>query len=256
MTKAAKPTTSIKDPLLDPDGPELGDDFLALCGERNKRFVERLRAEEEEKRQEEARAAFRREHPHIGVLAIQGDYGAHANALTEAGAEPREIRKPEELVNLDGLILPGGESTTMLKFLARHGLFEALKEFCRKKPVFGTCAGVILLAREVRNPPQRSLGILDAVVERNAYGRQIDSAIFTAETSLPGGPLEMVFIRAPRLAEIGSGVEALAFRDGSPTLVRQGSVMAATFHPELTSDRRVHRMFVGLVADGLSTSVE
>jgi len=126
--------------------------------------------------------------PIIGVLAIQGDYAAHAEALAASGAEPVEVRKPDELAALDGLILPGGESTTMLKFLERRGFFEALEEFAKRKPVFGTCAGAILLAREVRNPSQRSLGILDAVVERNAYGRQIDSTILTAETALPGGP--------------------------------------------------------------------
>jgi 5'-phosphate synthase pdxT subunit len=168
-------------------------------------------------------------------------------ALAETGALPSEVRKPEDLAGLDGLILPGGESTTMLKFLARHRLFESLQEFCAAKPAFGTCAGAILLAREVVNPPQLSLGLLDATVERNAYGRQIDSAILHAETKLAGGPLEMVFIRAPRIAEIGPGVEALALRDGSPALVRQGSVMAATFHPELSSDRRVHRLFVEMV---------
>jgi 5'-phosphate synthase pdxT subunit len=151
---------------------------------------------------------------------------------------------------LDGLIMPGGESTTMLKFLDRHGLFEVLKEFCGRRPVFGTCAGAILLAREVRHPSQRSLGILDAIVDRNAYGRQIDSAILTEETALPGGPLEMVFIRAPRITEIGPGVQALAWRNGYPALVRQGDVMAATFHPELSADRRVHRLFVGLVSTG------
>jgi 5'-phosphate synthase pdxT subunit len=181
--------------------------------------------------------------PAIGVLAIQGDYAAHAQALVEAGAEPCEVRKPEQLADLDGLILPGGESTTMLKFL-KHGFFEALEEFCGSHPVFGTCAGAILLAREVVCPAQRSLGLLDAVVERNAYGRQIDSTILTAETALPGGPLEMVFIRAPRIVSIGPGVEALARRDGFPALVRQGRIMAATFHPELSRDRRVHRLFV------------
>lgn len=184
----------------------------------------------------------------IGVLAIQGDYAAHAEALAASGAEPCEIRKPEELAGLDGLVLPGGESTTMLKFLEKRHFFDALKEFCGNHPVFGTCAGAILLAREVRNPGQRSLGILDTVVERNAYGRQIDSAILTAETALPGGPLEMVFIRAPRIAETGPEVEVLATRNGSPTLVRQGVAMAATFHPELSTDRRVHRLFVELVA--------
>lgn len=182
--------------------------------------------------------------PRIGVLAIQGDYAAHAEALAEIGAEPREIRKPEELAGIDGLILPGGESTTMLRFLEKRHFFEGLKKFCGSKPVFGTCAGTILLAREVLNPPQRSLGLLDATVERNAYGRQIDSAILTAETKLPGGPLEMVFIRAPRIVSTGPGVEVLACRDGSPALVKQGGVMAATFHPELSGDRRVHRLFV------------
>lgn len=237
----------LKDPLLDPDGPELGDDFLALCGNRNRRFVERLRAEEEAARQEEAKRLYREEHPRIGVLAIQGDYAAHATALSETGAEPCEVRKPDELATLDGLILPGGESTTMLKFLEKRGFFAALEEFSKEKPVFGTCAGAILLAREVRNPEQRSLGILDAVVERNAYGRQIDSTIVKAATELAGGPLEMVFIRAPRIASTGAGVQILARRDGDPVLVRQGSVMAATFHPELSDDRRVHQLFVEIV---------
>ena len=190
-----------------------------------------------------------REHalPRIGVLAIQGNYASHSAALTEAGAEPAEVRKPEQLAGLDGLILPGGESTTILRFLEKHHFFEALQEYCGRKPVFGTCAGAILLAREVLNPPQRSLGVLDAVVERNAYGRQIDSTILTAETTLAGGPLEMVFIRAPRIVATGPGVEVLAKRDGSPVLVRQGIVMAATFHPELSADRRVHRLFVEAV---------
>jgi 5'-phosphate synthase pdxT subunit len=235
------------DPLIDPDGPELGDDFLALCGDRNRRFVERLRAEEEAARQDEAQRHHREEHPRIGVLAIQGDYAAHAAALTKVGAEPCEVRKPAQLEGLDGLILPGGESTTMLKFLEKHGFFEALEKFSKKKPVFGTCAGAILLAREVRNPAQRSLGILDAVVERNAYGRQIDSTIITAETELPGGPLEMVFIRAPRIISSGPEVQILGSREGLPVLVRQGAVLAATFHPELSQDRRVHRLFVQIV---------
>jgi pyridoxal 5'-phosphate synthase pdxT subunit len=190
--------------------------------------------------------------PSIGVLALQGDYAAHAAALEEAGAVASEVRKPADLEGpggggLDGIVLPGGESTTMLKFLERHGLFEALADFCKTKPTLGTCAGAILLAREVRNPAQRSLGLLDAIVERNAYGRQIDSAILHAETTLPGGPLEMVFIRAPRIVETGPGVEPLALREGSPALVRQGTLLAATFHPELSADRRVHRLFVEMV---------
>ena len=190
--------------------------------------------------------------PRIGVLAIQGDYAAHAQALAEAGAEPVEVRKPDQLDGLDGLILPGGESTTVLRFLEMQRFFDLLVEFGGIKPVFGTCAGAILLARVVRNPPQRSLGLLDATVERNAYGRQIDSTILTAETALAGGPLEMVFIRAPRLVETGSGVEVLARRDGSPVLVRQGNIMAATFHPELSADRRVHQLFVETVTAALS----
>jgi pyridoxal 5'-phosphate synthase pdxT subunit len=249
LTKTKKEQKSLKDILLDPNGPELGDDFLALCGERNQRFVERLRAEEEEKRQEQANAAYRRDHPHIGVLAIQGDFSAHAQALTESGAEAIEIRKPEELANADALILPGGESTTMLKFLERGNFLDTLREFASSKPVFGTCAGAILIAREVRHPAQVSLGLLDAVVERNAYGRQIDSSILTAPTSLGPEPLEMVFIRAPRIVEIGPEVEILARRDGFPVLVRQGRILAATFHPELSIDRRVHQFFIDTVVN-------
>lgn len=185
--------------------------------------------------------------PRIGVLAIQGDYAAHADALAETGAEPVEVRKPDQLAGIDGLILPGGESTTILRFIEKHSFFEALEEFCGTHPVFGTCAGAILLARKVLNPAQRSLGLLDASVERNAYGRQIDSTILTAQTALPGGPLEMVFIRAPRIVEIGAGVEVLARRGDYPVLLRQGTLMAATFHPELSDDRRVHHHFVQLV---------
>jgi pyridoxal 5'-phosphate synthase pdxT subunit len=195
--------------------------------------------------------------PNIGVLALQGDYAAHAEALFESGASPSLVKTPGDLRpdgrSLDGLILPGGESTTMLRFLEKHNFFDTLKQFCAAKPVFGTCAGAILLARQVLNPPQRSLGLLDATVERNAYGRQIDSAILSAETELPGGPLEMVFIRAPRILETGPGVAVLARRDGFPVLVLQGSVMAATFHPELASDRRVHQLFVQTVTATLRT---
>jgi 5'-phosphate synthase pdxT subunit len=189
--------------------------------------------------------------PRIGVLAIQGDYAAHAEALIESGATPSLVKSLEDLSpgsqSLDGLILPGGESTTILKFLERRNLFESLKDFAATRPVFGTCAGAILLAREVRHPAQRSLGLLDATVERNAYGRQIDSTILKEPTTLPGGPLEMVFIRAPRITATGPGVEVLARRDQFPVLVRQGSLLAATFHPELSHDRRVHRLFVDMV---------
>jgi 5'-phosphate synthase pdxT subunit len=183
----------------------------------------------------------------IGVLAIQGDFAAHADALKDAGAEAVEVRKAAQLQGLDGLILPGGESTTFLKFLQRDGLLQSLQHFVAEKPTFGTCAGCILLARNVSHPPQPSLEAMDITVERNAYGRQIDSAIRTGETTLPGGPLEMVYIRAPRIANVGPGVEVMAERDGFPVLVRQGRLLAATFHPELSQDRRVHQYFVDMV---------
>jgi 5'-phosphate synthase pdxT subunit len=183
----------------------------------------------------------------IGVLAIQGDFEAHADALREAGAEAVLVRKPEQFADVDGLVIPGGESTTFLKFLERDGFLTALQEFVRSKPTFGTCAGCILLAKEVTRPSQQSLGVLDATVERNAYGRQIDSVIETAETKLAGGPLEMVYIRAPRIVKTGPDVKILAERDGFPVLVEQGKILAATFHPELSSDRRVHARFVELV---------
>ncbi len=190
--------------------------------------------------------------PTIGVLALQGAFDVHAQRLAELGAVTRLVRKPADLESLDALVIPGGESTAFLKHLERAGFYDLLNDFVHAKPVFGTCAGCILLAREVTNPPQRSFGVLDAVVERNAYGRQNDSAIRFEETSLPGGPLEAVYIRAPRLAEIGSDVEVLASREGSPTLVRQGRLLAATFHPELSEDRRVHQLFLEMVQQSLT----
>jgi 5'-phosphate synthase pdxT subunit len=183
----------------------------------------------------------------IGVLAIQGNFAAHASALRAVGAEPIEVRKPEELKNLDGLIIPGGESTTILKFLERDDFFDELKIFVEAKPTFGTCAGCILLAKDVQKPAQRSLAALDITVERNAYGRQNDSAILNEQTTLSGGPLEMVFIRAPRIAHAAANVEVLARRDGAPALVREGHLMAATFHPEMSADNRVHQLFIDLV---------
>jgi len=191
--------------------------------------------------------------PRIGVLAIQGDYEAHAKALTESGATASLVRTAAALEGLDGLVMPGGESTTMVKFLNRNGFLAAVQAFVADKPVFGTCAGAILLATEVRDPtkpgePQTSLAALDITVERNAYGAQRDSAILNLETTLPGGPLEAVFIRAPRIIATGPSVEILAERDGFPVLIRQqrpqGDIMAATFHPELSADRRVHQFFV------------
>jgi len=183
----------------------------------------------------------------IGVLALQGAYDAHAAMLASLGANPRLVRKPEELDGLDGLIIPGGESTTILKFLERGDFFASLQQFVRTRPVFGTCAGAILLAREVVNSTQRSLDALDITVERNFYGRQNDSKIMNEESSLPGGPLEMVFIRAPRIARTGPGVETLARRDGDPVLVRSGRLLAATFHPELSGDSRTHEFFLDMV---------
>ncbi len=183
----------------------------------------------------------------IGVLAIQGDYEAHARALQAAGAKTVEVRKPEQLDGLDGLAMPGGESTTMLKFLERDEFFETLQKFLKTTPCFATCAGVILLAKRVLHPEQASLGLLDATVERNAYGRQIDSTILMQQTKLEGGPLEMVFIRAPRITHVDKGVEVLAERDGFPVLVRQGNILAATFHPEISPDTRVQKLFLEMV---------
>ena len=189
--------------------------------------------------------------PRIGVLAIQGDFERHAAALQEAGAVPTLVRDAKGLQDLDGLIMPGGESTTMLKFFHRGGLLEELRSFAARKPIFGTCAGAILLAREVRHPSQESLAVLDIIVERNAYGDQRDSAILTLDTKLPPAPepiaLETVFIRAPRIVFAGSEVEVLATRDAFPVLVRQGHILAATFHPELSTDRRVHQYFVSQI---------
>ena len=183
----------------------------------------------------------------IGVLALQGAFEAHAKALAELGVSAKLIRTPGELHGLDGLIIPGGESTTFLKFLERGGFLDALQSFVETRPTFGTCAGAILLAQRVENPEQKSLAVLDITIERNAYGRQIDSTIVTAPTKLEGGPLEMVFIRAPRITRTGPEVETLATRDDFPVLVRQGHLLAATFHPELSGDRRVHRLFLDLV---------
>jgi pyridoxal 5'-phosphate synthase pdxT subunit len=183
----------------------------------------------------------------IGVLAIQGDFEAHQRRLEELGAKVVRVRKPAQLDVIDALVMPGGESSTMLKFLEQDGFFEKLKTFVRTKPTFGTCAGAILLAREVANPPQASLGALDIRVRRNAYGRQLDSSIEALQTKLGGGPLESVFIRAPKIEDIGKEVEVLAYRGGDPVLVRQGKTMAATFHPELSPDTRVHAEFLKLV---------
>jgi 5'-phosphate synthase pdxT subunit len=189
----------------------------------------------------------------IGVLALQGAFDVHAKRLDELGASAHLIRKPDELASMDGLVLPGGESTTFLWHLERAGFYDVLDAFVRTKPVFGTCAGCILLAKEVRNPPQRSFGVLDIAVERNAYGRQNDSVILNAPTRLPGGAMEMVFIRAPRISRIGPGIEILAQREDDPVLVRSGRILAATFHPELSEDRRVHELFLDIILENRAT---
>lgn len=182
----------------------------------------------------------------IGVLALQGDFDAHRKRLEELGAEVVLVRKPEQLDDIDALVIPGGESSTFLKLLGEKG-FEKLKQFVRSKPTFGTCAGAILLAEQVENPHQPGLGALDITVRRNAYGRQIDSSIRQGETTLGGDPLEMVFIRAPKIERVGREVEILARQGDDPVLVRQGKTMAATFHPELSDDKRVHKAFLDLV---------
>ena len=190
----------------------------------------------------------------IGVLALQGDFDAHRRRLEELGAEVVLVKKPEQLDEIDGLIIPGGESGTFLKLLGAAG-FEKLKEFVRLKPTFGTCAGAILLASEVENPKQQGLGAIDMRIRRNAYGRQIDSSIREGKllSDLDGSvsPLEMVFIRAPKIERVGKGVEIIATEGSDPVAVRQGRAMAATFHPELSDDTRVHRAFLDMAREAL-----
>jgi len=198
----------------------------------------------------------------VGVLALQGDFDAHRRRLEQLGAEVLLVKKPEQLDEIDGLVIPGGESGTFLNLLGQAG-FEKLKEFVGVKPTFGTCAGAILLANEVENPKQDGLGALDIRIRRNAYGRQIDSSIREGKFLQPkvgndevpaspaeGSPLEMVFIRAPKIERVGPGVEVIATEGNHPVAVRQGRVMAATFHPELSDDTRVHQAFLDLVRNG------
>ncbi len=181
----------------------------------------------------------------VGVLALQGDFEAHRKAIERAGARAVEVRTAEQMNACDGLILPGGESTTMLKLLGLENLLEPLREFGQKKPIYGTCAGAILIAREVSHPAQPSLDLMDIGVERNAYGRQVDSHISKLKLEdNGGGDLEAVFIRAPIIRRVGSGVRVLARHNGDPVWVEQGRHMATTFHPELTGDARVHQHFV------------
>lgn len=184
--------------------------------------------------------------PIIGILALQGDFEAHKCAVERAGGDPVEVRTKSDLNGIDGLIIPGGESTTMLKMLVEEDLFEPLRKWGRLKPVFGTCAGAILLAKEVLNPRQESLQLMDMTVERNAYGRQIDSRI--AQLDLAGEPFEAVFIRAPVIRKAGDTSQVLMTYNGDPVLVEQGRHMAATFHPELADDAAIHRRFVEKVS--------
>jgi len=181
----------------------------------------------------------------VGVLAIQGDFEAHAQALAAVGAAAVRVRHAADLTDLDALVLPGGESTTIAKGLARLALFEPLRAFAREgRPILGTCAGAVLLAREVENHPVESLGLVDVVAVRNAYGTQVDSFADVADSKL--GELRCVFIRAPRLRRPGPEVEVLARLDGWPVFVRQGKILATTFHPELADDPRVHALLLEL----------
>lgn len=182
----------------------------------------------------------------IGVLALQGDFEAHRAAIEDAGGEAVEVRAADDLGSLDALILPGGESTTMLKLLRHEQLFDPVKQFGREKPIFGTCAGAILLATEVLNPSQDSLGLVDMSIERNAYGRQIDSRI--AQIEFEGQPAEAVFIRAPVVRRIGREAKILATYLETPVVVEYGLHMIATFHPELTPDRRLHKRLIQKVS--------
>jgi 5'-phosphate synthase pdxT subunit len=190
----------------------------------------------------------------IGVLALQGDFALHVKALARCGVEAVEVRKPEELEDLDGLVIPGGESTTLLKLMEEWRFVPALEKLhAAGTPIFGTCAGLILLAREVEGPRQFSLGFIDVDVERNAYGRQRESFAAEGEARLDGEPrrLEMVFIRAPRIRRVGPGVETLARHGGDPVLAREGTVLVAAFHPELTTDASVHGYFCRMVAEAM-----
>ncbi len=188
----------------------------------------------------------------VGILAVQGDFALHARMLGRIGVSWKLVRHAREVSEVVGLILPGGESTTMLKFFAAEGLAEAIKEFAKVgKPIFGTCAGAILMAKEVMNPPQEKLELMDITIERNAYGRQVDSAVRRGDCpGLTDQPVEMVFIRAPVIRRVGQGVRVLGHAEGFPVLVEQGNLIAATFHPELTDNETIHRYFLGKLNGG------
>jgi pyridoxal 5'-phosphate synthase pdxT subunit len=186
--------------------------------------------------------------PKIGILAVQGDFAAHEAMLQSLGAKTVEVRTPADLEGCDGVVLPGGESTTQLQFLQEEGLEEAIRKFAAAgRAVFGTCAGAILLATHVKGPEQASLGLLEMTVLRNAYGRQLSSDVFSGTSKIASGrPLEMVFIRGPVIDSVAPDVEVLAEHLGKPALVQKGNILAATFHPELSDDPTVHQHFLSL----------
>ena len=190
-------------------------------------------------------------HKPVGILAVQGDFAMHAKMLDGMAAPWMLVKHPADLEAVSGRIMPGGESTTMLKLLATEGIGSAIKEFAGQgKPIYGTCAGAILLAKEVLNPPQERLGLIDIAIERNAYGRQIDSSVRAGECpDLADHPVEMVFIRAPIIRRVGEGVRVLGRCGDLPVLVEQGNILAGTFHPELTDDPTVHQYFLKKLRD-------
>jgi 5'-phosphate synthase pdxT subunit len=179
----------------------------------------------------------------VGVLALQGDFEAHRKAIERAGARALEVRTPDDMAKCDGLIIPGGESTTMLKLMEAEQLTEPIRAFAQAKPIYGTCAGAILLAREVSGPAQASLNLMDIAVERNGYGRQIDSRVAKVRSE-NGREMEAVFIRAPIIRRVGEGARVLARYNGDPVWVEQGRHMVTTFHPELSADSGVHQRFL------------
>lgn len=192
----------------------------------------------------------------IGILAVQGDFAAHAAMLRQLSAETVEVRTVEDLKGCDGIILPGGESTTQLQFLQEEGLAEAIRKFAADRgPVFGTCAGAILLATQVKNPEQKSLGLLDMTILRNGYGRQLASDVFFEPSSLKKEPLEMVFIRGPVIERVAKGIDVLAKHEGKPVLIQKGNLLASTFHPELTGDTSVHEHFLEMAKSRAGKSV-
>ena len=187
----------------------------------------------------------------IGILALQGDFAVHASMLDQIGVPWKLVKHVRDFAGIDALILPGGETTTMLKFMTERKIGDAIKAFANEnKPIFGTCAGAILMAKEVVNPEQDRLGLMDISIERNAYGRQVDSSVRKGECpELSDHPVEMVFIRAPIIRRVGEGVKVLGRSDELPVLVEQGNLLAATFHPELTEDETIHRYFLTKITD-------